>query len=63
MVAFIISKDCILQVFVLDFPPRLTPNLEEQTYLRQGYHRMAARRGKCKIVLVDSSILYFIYRV
>ena len=38
-------KFCSVQVFVLDFPPRLNVDEEHQRDLRQEYHRVAVRMG------------------
>ena len=33
------------QVFVLDFPPRLNVEVAQQDFMRQEFHRVAARMG------------------
>ena len=36
---------CFLQVFVVDFPPRLDCEVSYQDLLRQAYHRVSASIG------------------
>lgn len=36
---------CSLQVFVVDFPPRLNVEVSHQDLLRQEFHRVAVRMG------------------
>lgn len=40
------------QLFVLDFPPRLTVPEDLQTFLRQDFHRVAAQMGIVPIYFV-----------
>uniref|UniRef100_A0A3P8RS32 SGNH hydrolase-type esterase domain-containing protein n=1 Tax=Amphiprion percula TaxID=161767 RepID=A0A3P8RS32_AMPPE len=48
--------NCVLQVVVVDFPPRLNIDVQLQQLFREEYHRVAARMG---IVKHFSAVDYF----
>ena len=41
----LMNNYCSMQVFVLDFVPRLTVDPELQEHMRQEFHRVAASMG------------------
>uniref|UniRef100_A0A8C4H6D1 Uncharacterized protein n=1 Tax=Dicentrarchus labrax TaxID=13489 RepID=A0A8C4H6D1_DICLA len=45
LLSTLIVNNCSVQVFVLDFVPRLTVDPQLQEFMRQVFHRVAARMG------------------
>lgn len=53
------NMTCNRQVVVLDFPPRLSVEEDQQKLLRMAYHSVCADQGMCKITLICLKIDLF----